>query len=195
MKKILFLLSTCFSLTGCGWIVLGLAVASAPDPEFSFYAKGEKYESDDEPGTIRIVEMTDEGFALSYGEGLGGLESDNTLEGVEIGLNCGFFDGKLKKGMEYRYNSDDRMDFYPFFKHIYRDYIDSSPGSEAYRIHTIWYNATEGWIKITKLNKKKGIMSGRFEFTAVIDDPSSDNAIEITNGVFRDIPYIVVSDE
>jgi len=195
MKKILLLLSACLSLTGCGWIVLGVAVAGAPDPEFSFYAKGEKYESHNDTGTIRVVEMDGEGFAFSYGEGPGGWDSENTLEGVEIGLNCGFFDGNMKKGIEYHYNSDDVMDFYPFFKYTYRDYIESTPDTDAFRVCTVWYNATEGWIKITKLNRKKGIVSGRFGFTAVIDDPSSDGTIEITQGVFKDIPYIKVSDE
>lgn len=194
MKKILLLLSACFCLSGCGWMVLGAAAVAAPDPSFSFWAHGEYFKADESlPGTFRIMEVEGKGFAISYGGS--NWETDNEIEEAKIGLNCGFFDGELEKGMEYCFNSDDRLDTYPYFSHIYREAVELNSGSEIYHTRTVWYNAVEGWFKITKINKKKGIISGRFEFTAVKDDPSSYHAIEVTNGVFRDIPYIVVSDK
>lgn len=194
MKKILLLLSACICLSGCGWLILGAAVATAPDPSFSFWASDEYFRGEPSSfGSLRIMEVEGKGFAMSYG--CSDWNSDNETEGAKIGLNCGFFDGKLEKGVEYRFNSDDNLDTYPFFSHTYREAVDLDSGSEIYHIRTVWYNAVEGWFEITKINKKKGIVSGRFEFKAVKDDPSSDNAIEITNGVFRDIPYIVVSDD
>ena len=44
------------------------------------------------------------------------------------------------------------------------------------------------------MNKKKGIISGTFEFTAVCDDPSDGKVLEVTKGVFKDISYQIVED-
>lgn len=80
-------------------------------------------------------------------------------------------------------------DAYPHFKFTIKEKLDASPGTGIHRLNTMWYNASEGWFKITKINKKKGTISGRFEFTAVCDDPSNGDIIEITEGVFKDISY------
>lgn len=87
------------------------------------------------------------------------------------------------------------MDTYPYFKYTIREELESSDKYSTYRVKTMWYNATDGWFKITRMNKKKGIISGSFEFTAVCDDPSNgDVIIEITNGVFKDISYKIIED-
>ena len=59
---------------------------------------------------------------------------------------------------------------------------------------TMWHNATGGWSKITRMNPKKGTITGSFGFTAVCDDPSRSDVIEITYGVFKDISYITIED-
>ncbi len=194
MRKLFLLLASCLCLTGCSWILIGVAVASAPDPMVSFWAHKEYFKvNGEDSGTFRVMEVFGEGFAIAYSRS--GWDTDNSLDGVEIGLNCGFFDGELKKGFEYNYNLDDGLDTYPIFKYTYREPVATSQGEDVYHVRTAWFNAVEGWFKITKMNKKKGIMSGRFEFKAVSDDPSSDEVIEVTNGVFRDIPYTLVSDK
>ena len=43
-------------------------------------------------------------------------------------------------------------------------------------------------------NPKKGTITGSFGFTAVCDDPSRSDVIEITYGVFKDISYITIED-
>lgn len=194
MKRILLILASCLCLNGCAWIALGVVGSTVPKQEISFRVDGERFESSEDVSMIlRIVEVSGEGFALSMGES--NWATANTMEKAKIGLNSGFFDGSLKEDQKYCYNADDKMDFYPFFSYTVNVPHESVSGANVYKTQTIWFNATEGWIEITKINKKKQIVDGRFEFTAVCDAPSDETTINITSGRFKDVPYLVVSDK
>ena len=194
MKRILLILASCLCLNGCAWIALGIAASAVPHQEISFRVDGERFESSEDVSMIlRIVEVSGEGFALSMGES--NWATANTMEKAKIGLNSGFFDGSLKEDQKYYYNSDDKMDFYPFFSYTVNVPHESVSGASVSKSQTFWFNATEGWIEITKINKKKQIVDGRFEFTAVCDAPSDETTIKVTSGRFKDIPYLLVSDQ
>ena len=194
MKRILLILASCLCLNGCAWIALGIAASTVPQQEISFRVDGERFESSEDVSMIlRIVEVSGEGFALSMGES--NWATANTMEKAKIGLNSGFFDGSLKEDQKYYYNSDDKMDFYPFFSYTVNVPQESVSGTEISKLETLWFNATEGWIEITKINKKHQVADGRFEFTAVCDAPSDGTTINITSGRFKDVPYLVVSDQ
>ena len=194
MKRILLILASCLCLNGCAWIALGVAASAVPHQEISFRVDGERFESSEDVSMIlRIVEVSGEGFALSMGES--NWATDNTMKGAKIGLNSGFFDGSLKEDQKYYYNSDDKMDFYPFFSYTVNVPQESVSGTEISKLETLWFNATEGWIEITKINKKHQVADGRCEFTAVCDAPSDGTTINITSGRFKDVPYLVVSDQ
>lgn len=194
MKKILLILASCLCLNGCAWIALGIAASAVPQQEISFRVDGERFESSEDVSMIlRVMEVSGEGFALSMGES--NWATANTMENARIGLNSGFFDGSLKEDQEYHYNTDDKMDFYPYFSYTINIPHESVSGSSVYKTQTFWFNATEGWIEITKINKKKQIVDGRFEFTAVCDAPSDETTIKVTSGRFKDVPYLVVSDQ
>lgn len=193
MKRILLILTACLSLSGCSWIALGIAASTIPDQKLSFRLDGERFETTEEvTGTLRIMEINGEGFALSLGESA--WATDNTMNGLKIGLNCGFFEGKLKEDQEYHYTSDDKMDFYPFFSYTEIVPEELASGTIINHQETVWFNAVEGWIEITRINKKKQIVDGRFEFTAVCDDPADGRTLKVTSGRFQDYPYMVVSD-
>ena len=165
---------------------------ATPDPELSFQANGEEFKATgSKTPTLSILNVGDKGFAIIFSGA--NWDTQNTFESAVISLNCGFFDGALEKGSEYVFNSED-MDVYPYLKYTVREELESTPGSSAYKLRTMWYNSTEGRIKITKINTKKGIIAGSFEFTAICDDPSNDDVIEITKGVFKDISYKIVED-
>ena len=194
MKRILLILASCLCLNGCAWIALGVVGSIVPKQEISFRVDGERFESSEDVSMIlRIVEVSGEGFALSMGES--NWATANTMEKAKIGLNSGFFDGSLKEDQKYYYNSDDKMDFYPFFSYTVNVPHESVSGANVYKTQTFWFNATEGWIEITKINKKKQIVDGRFEFTAVCDAPSDETTIKVTSGRFKDVPYLIVSDQ
>lgn len=193
MKKILLLLSACFCLSGCTTMIIGLALGTYPQSRMSFKVNGETFKAEDgNLGTFRIVEVDAEGFSIAYS----GSEWDtnNSLDGVVIGLNCGFFDGDLKKDEEYVFTEDDEMDAYPIFRYTVTEVIESTSESSVTRSGVVCFNATEGWFKITKLNVDDGTISGKFAFTAVCDDPSSGEIVEITDGVLKNVPYILVQD-
>lgn len=141
---------------------------------------------------MKVVHTGDNGFAITFGGG-SYWDTENSLEWAIISLNCGIFNGELEKGDEYIYTAEE-MDACPYFTYTILEELESSPTSSIHRLRTMWYNATEGRIKITRMNRKKGIISGSFEFTAVCDDPSYGDVIEITKGVFKDISYIIVED-
>lgn len=194
MKRILLILASCLCLNGCAWIALGVAASAVPHQEISFRVDGERYESSEDVSMIlRIIEVSGKGFALSMGES--NWATANTMEKAKIGLNSGFFDGSLKEDQKYHYSSDDNMDFYPYFSYTVSVPQESVSGTEISNLQTIWFNATEGWIEITEINKKQQVVNGRFEFTAVCDAPSDGTTINITSGRFKDVPYLVVSDQ
>lgn len=183
----------CFCLSGCTSIILGLAAVSQSKAAISFTAGGELYKaSDDNIGTFRVVEVEGHGFAIAYSHYFGNTE--NTLDGIQLNLNCGFFDGELKKYDVYHFTTDDRLDAYPAIKHTVEEIIESTPDSSTSRLKTVWLNATEGWFKITKIDKNNGKISVKFSFTAVCDDPDSSETIEITDGILKNIPYVTVQD-
>lgn len=193
MKKIFLLLSLCFCLSGCTSILLGIAIVSASEPSMTFKAAGETFEAKgDNVATFRIFEVEGKGFAISH---VGSAwDTENTLEELQIGLNCGFFDGKLKKREEYVFTEDDRLDVYPVLKYTKSENVESTSESSVSRLTTVWLNASDGWFKITKFDKNDGTVSGKFAFTAVCDDPASDEVIEITDGFFKNVPYILIQD-
>lgn len=173
-------------------MIYGVAELATPDPELSFLVNGEEFKvTGSKTNTLSILNVGDKGFAIIFRGA--NWDTKNTLESAVISLNCGFFDGALEKGCEYVFNSED-MDVYPYLKYTVSEELESTPGSSAYKLRTMWYNSTEGRIKITKINTKKGVIAGSFEFTAICDDPSNDDVIEITKGVFKDISYKIVED-
>ena len=193
MKKILMILSMCVCLSGCTPILLGLALSSSV-PRMNFKVDGEIYRAEDRNvGTFRIFEVEGKGFAISYNSAI--WDSENTLKGAQIGLYCGFFDGTLEKDVEYVFSSDDGLDTYPFFRYSKTELAESTAESSVSRSQSFWCSASNGWFKITKLNKKDGVISGSFAFDAVCDDPSLDEVVEITDGVFRNVPYVLVQDD
>ena len=193
MKRIIMTILTVICLTSCDKMVLAVADIVSPDPQLSFKADDELFVvTGVNTKTLRIYEIEDEGFAITLSGG-SYWDTENTLKSAEIHLNCGIFKGSLKKGNIYAYSAED-MDTYPYFKYTIYDTAESSPDGSVTYLKTMWYNASEGWIKISKINKNKGLISGSFEFTAVCDDPSNGDIIEITEGTFKDISYIVVGD-
>ena len=192
MKRIILIIWAILCFTSCEKMIVAIADIATPDPELSFQANGEEFKATgSKTPTLSILNVGDKGFAIIFSGA--NWDTKNTLESAVISLNCGFFDGALEKGREYVFNSED-MDVYPYLKYTVREELESTPGSSAYKLRTMWYNSTEGRIKITKINTKKGIIAGSFEFTAICDDPSNDDVIEITKGVFKDISYKIVED-
>lgn len=192
MKRIILIIWVVLCFTGCEKMIYGVAELATPDPELSFLVNGEEFKvTGSKTNTLSILNIGDKGFAIIFSGA--NWDTKNTLESAVISLNCGFFDGALEKGREYVFNSED-MDVYPYLKYTVREELESTPGSSAYKLRTMWYNSTEGRIKITKINTKNGIIAGSFEFTAICDDPSNDDVIEITKGVFKDISYKIVED-
>lgn len=193
MKRSILIIFSVFCLTSCEKMIAAAVDLFTPDPQLSFQANGEVFKvTDRNTKTLRISNFNNEGFAITFSGG-SYWDTENTLYSVVISLNCGIFDGTLEKGVEYRYTAED-LDTYPCFKYSIHENIESTAGGESYDVMTMWYNATEGWIKINKINKKKGLISGSFEFTAVCDDPSNGDVIEITKGVFKDITYKTFED-
>lgn len=195
MKKIIILLAACLYLASCTKIISGIGSALTPTPQISFEVNGEEYrfKSQDEVGTFKIMKVSDTGFAISFV--WSSWNTSNTLDDAELYLNCGFFNAKFKKGEEYAF-TDEEMDACPSFSYTGIEYLEPLPEqtTQPYLIRTYWYNATNGWFKITKINAEKGVISGRFEYTAVCDDPSNQDVVEVTNGVFKDISYVIVED-
>lgn len=192
MKRIILTILTVICLTGCDKMFLAAVDLSTPDPRLSFKANGELFKTTGaNTNTLRIYEIPGEGFAITLSGG-GNWDTENTMKSAEIHLNCGIFKGSPKKGTLYAYTAEE-MDTYPYFKHTISEKVESSYGGSTYQLKTMWYNASDGWIKISKMNKNKGLISGSFEFNAVCDDPSNGEVIEITKGTFKDITYIVVS--
>lgn len=193
MKKLLLLLAMCCCLNGCTAMLIGAAVGSISPKKFSFKANGERLKATDENlGTFRIIEADGNGFAIAYRGSLWDVDSD--IENVLIGLNCGFFSGSLKEDQEYVFTLDDNLDTYPIFRYTETEILESTEASSVSRKNTFWFNAREGWFKITKINKDDGTISGRFAFTAVSDDPASSEEVEITDGVFKNVPYLFIND-
>lgn len=194
MKRIILTILTVICLTGCEKMFLASIGLTSPDHELSFKADGELFRTTGvNTNTLRIYIIKDEGFAITF-DGGSYWDTENTLESAVIHLDCGIFKGSLKKGNIYAYTAED-MDTYPYFKYTVSEKVESSYGGSTYKLNTMWYNASDGWIKISRMNKNKGLVSGSFEFTAVCDDPSNDDVIEITKGTFKDISYIVVEDD
>ena len=191
MKRILIILCACLCLSSCTSLLIGAIDMMVPDPTIAVIINGENiYRDSKEGSTFYIHEVSGEGFAISFKTQ--GWENENAKEEATISLNCGFFDTEFKKGVEYVFSEADNLDVYPYFYYKERDYYDVTPDSSAFRYITYWYNATSGWFKITKIDEKNGTISGRFAFTAVCDDPASSQTVEITDGVFKNIPYVVV---
>lgn len=193
MKKIILIISAIICLSACDKMIIAAVDATAPNPELSFMANGEMFKvTGKNTRTLRIVRSGDDGFAITFTGG-GYWDTVNTLESAVISLNCGFFDGKLKKGAEYVYTAEE-LDACPYFKYTIKEKQVSTSSYSSYVLKTMWFNATDGRIKITRMNNKKGIISGTFEFTAVCDDPSDGKVLEVTKGVFKDISYQIVED-
>lgn len=193
MKRILVILCASLCLSSCTSVLIAVADMVIPDPSISVNIDGMKYNDSEESGTFRIYIVEGEGFAIAYTSQ--GWENENALEEATVNLNCGFFDAEFKKGVEYVFTEDDKLDTYPYFYYKERDYRELTPDSSVYSYISYWFNATSGWFKITKLNEKDGTISGRFAFTAVSDDPDCGDVIEITDGVFKNIPYTLVEDQ
>lgn len=193
MKRILVILCASLCLSSCTSVLIAVADMVIPNPSISVNIDGMKYNDSEESGTFRIYIVEGEGFAIAYTSQ--GWENENALEEATVNLNCGFFDAEFKKGVEYVFTEDDKLDTYPYFYYKERDYRDLTPDSSVYSYISYWFNATSGWFKITKLNEKDGTISGRFAFTAVSDDPDCGDVIEITDGVFKNIPYTLVEDQ
>lgn len=192
MKRIILVIWCILCFTSCEKIIYGIAEQVAPNPEISFLANGEEFKATPQiTSTLSILKVADKGFAIIFR--VGNWDTRNTLEEAAISLNCGFFDGALEEGHEYVFNSAD-MDVYPYFKYTVKEEMESTPTSSSYKLRTMWYNCTEGRIKITKINTNRGLISGSFEFTAICDDPSNDDVIEITKGTFNDILYKIIED-
>ena len=192
MKRILVILCARLCLSSCTSVLIAVADMVIPNPSISVNIDGMKYNDSEESGTFRIYIVEGEGFAIAYTSQ--GWENENALEEATVNLNCGFFDAEFKKGVEYVFTEDDKLDTYPYFYYKERDYRELTPDSSVYSYISYWFNATSGWFKITKLNEKDGTISGRFAFTAVSDDPDCGDVIEITDGVFKNIPYTLVED-
>ena len=192
MKRIILIIWAILCFTSCEKMIVAMVDIATPNPELSFQANGEEFKTTgSKTPTLSILNVGDKGFAIIFSGA--NWDTQNTFESAVISLNCGFFDGALEKGSEYVFNSED-MDVYPYLKYTVREELESTPGSSAYKLRTMWYNSTEGRIKITKINTKKGIIAGSFEFTAICDDPSNEDVIEITKGGFKDISYKIVED-
>ena len=191
MKKLILLLAMCCCFSSCTAILIGAVVDSATTPRFSFDADGHTFKAtNDNLGIFRIIETADYGFAIAYRGS--SWDVSNHFDKAELGLNCGFFTGTLKEDKEYVFTQDDALDTYPIFKYSELEVEDATDLLSITRAKTFWFNATDGWFKITKINEDDGTISGRFAFTAVCDDPDSDEVVEITGGVFKNIPYLVV---
>lgn len=189
MKKLLLLLALCFSFSGCTSMLIGAAVSAISLTKFSFLADGDKVKATGENvGEFRIIEVEEYGFAIAYRSAT--WDVNESYSDVVLGLNCGFFTGSLQEDQEYGFTLDDNLASYPMFQ--YTETVVQESGDSTN--NTFWFNATEGWFKVTKLNEKEGTISGRFVFKAVSDDPTSDKVVEITDGVFKNIPYILVQD-
>ena len=193
MKRILVILCASLCLSSCTSVLIAVADMVIPNPSISVNIDGIKYKDSEESGTFRIYIVEGEGFAIAYTSQ--GWENENALEEATVNLNCGFFDAEFKKGVEYVFTEDDKLDTYPYFYYKERDYRELTPDSSVYSYISYWFNATSGWFKITKLNEKDGSISGRFAFTAVADDPVCGDVIEISDGVFKNIPYTLVEDQ
>lgn len=195
MKKIFIFMALCLFLSGCRKTALDLAVAVSriDDPKISFVANGEEFSHKGDFATpFRIFKVEDLGFTISYQAS--SWDSANTLDDAVIGLNCGFISGNLKEDTKYYFSLEDELDTYPIFKYN-KTLSETRPdGTVISSNQTFWFNAEQGSIEITKINQKKGELAGRFEFTAVSDDPNSKDTIEITDGVFKNIPYLVIED-
>lgn len=189
MKRIILIICAVLSLAGCKKLFNSAVESMMPDPEMTFKADGEEFTAIWSKGskTVGIIDSSDKGFAITFTGS--NWDTENTLKSAEICLNCGFFDGTLKEDVEYGFSAEE-MDACPYFYCVTSVLQEPS----VYRSKGMWYNATDGWIKITKINKKKGQISGKFAFTAVCDDPSDEDVIEITNGAFWYIPYKVLED-
>ena len=192
MKRILLIICTIICFTSCEMMIIAVVDLATPDPELSFQANGEEFKATGSSiHTLSILNVDNKGFTIIFSGD--NWDTDNTLESAVISLNCGFFNGTLETGSEYVFSSEE-LDTYPYFKYTVREELESSADSSSYKMRTMWYNSTEGRIKIRKMNTNKGIISGTFEFTAICDDPSNDDVIEITKGVFKDISYKIIED-
>lgn len=187
-RTILIIIWTILYFTSCEKMIGTVVDLVTPDPELSFQANGEEFKATaNKTNTLSILKVADKGFSIIF-KGVS-WDTNNSLESAVISLNCGFFDSAVEEGVTYAFRSED-MDTHPYFKYIVREDLEPS----GYRPRTMWYNASEGWIRISKINTKKGIISGSFEFTAICDDPSNDDVIVISKGVFKDISYKIVQD-
>ena len=190
MKRIIIIICAVLCFSSCEKMLVSAVDVVTPDPQVSFEANGEEFTvTGINVNDMRIFDFGAEGFAMRFSNGRY-WDTDNTLESVVLSLDCGLFDGTLEKGREYVFTAED-SDVCPYLKYTIREELESTPDSSSYRLRTMWYNASHGRIKITRINKKKGLISGHFEFTAVCDDPSNGDVIEITKGVFNDISYTI----
>ena len=192
MKKIIPIIVAALCFTGCQKMLYAIVDLATPDPELSFEVNGELFKATDaNTNDMRVHYLGSKHFSIVFSGGI--WDTDHSMESPKISLNCGVFKGILTKDVEYVYTAEE-MDVCPYFRYVVREPQESSSGATVHKLNTLWYNATDGWIKITNISSGNGRISGRFEFSAVCDDPASGDVIDIKNGVFKHIKYTTVTD-
>ena len=131
-----------------------------------------------------------------YGDSLDISYSRNTdflnYDMKGLGLNIMKAVGKFADGARIEFGSPEGVEGYEVFLSV--PYIVLTPIRSGSSSDEDIYVATEGWIEFEKIDAVSGSVSGKFEFKAVLSgsqDCSHASEIEVRNGTFRNIPFVV----
>ena len=189
MKKIFLLLLMLTGLSACN------KYDDFPLRPVSFEIWGKKYYSAKDtrtvngnifnipdPDSLRVWE-SDGRLNISYSRSTDFINHDLysislVLKGVEA---------TFETGNKISFDLSDGLEEYP--------YVYLTPIKTSYAADGDLYRAVKGWIEFDQIDWHSKTLSGRFEFTAELEEDnqecSHDKKIEVKNGSFMNIPFAV----
>ena len=185
MKKILlilFILAACYScakyedfpMRPVSFEINGIKYYSAKDMGLM---QGSLFQIP-EPDTLRVLEYGDT-ISITYSRSSFLQHTMNKISLDLLGL-CATFE----TGTKIHFDESDELQEYPV---VYMHPVMSTSATE-YDL----YKAQQGWIEFYEINWDEKYISGRFEFTAVLQEPldcDHDKVIEVKKGSFENIPF------
>ena len=137
-----------------------------------------------EPDTLRVSE-NDGRLSISYSRNTDFINHDMySISLVIKGVNATFETGK-----KISFETADELEEYP--------YIYLVPIMTSYASDYDLYRAVKGWIEFDQIDWDAKAVSGRFEFDAELqadkDECDHDKEIEVKNGSFKNIPFVISS--
>lgn len=117
-------------------------------------------------------------------------------DAVDLGLNIKNVTGRFEDGARLEFTAPEGLKDYQLYKAV--PYVCLKPVRTTSALDEDIYVATEGWIEFDRINAIRNTVSGRFEFKALLNDDQEcahPAEIEVRNGTFENIPFVVLTSE